>query len=154
MSDILTGELYHMTVGMIEWMWLARWIVATTWWIGLKCKQILAMLEMLLTLVTGWWWMRVIIARWPPLNHPNSRVLNYLQIRHGLLETWIYHRLYLVHVNVIFCARQCAAKSGSINQMHVISALTRPEITFMRNARCLFNHSSPRAKLANNSLTW
>ena len=27
-SDILTGEWYHMTMGMMEWMWLARWIVA------------------------------------------------------------------------------------------------------------------------------
>ena len=39
-----------------------------TWWIVLKCKQI-PMLEMLLTLVTGWWWMPVIIAPRPTFDH-------------------------------------------------------------------------------------
>ena len=27
-SDILTGEWYHMTMGMMEWMWLAPSIAA------------------------------------------------------------------------------------------------------------------------------
>ena len=56
-----------------------------TWWIVLKCKQI-PMLEMLLTLVTGWWWMPVIIAPRPTFDH--SKLKSQLTLPSSCVLDW------------------------------------------------------------------